>query len=388
MKTLIFTKAFGLAAPLCLALAAPALSETTVVLRTSDNVGGAGTDSNVYVKFFGPEGSSKRYRLQNKLDGDILEAGDYDMFTISDEIGAGVTRIELESDGRYPGSDWHLAEIKTFTSDMPGMTGVASTLYVGGAKQSANIKEQVVTSTFSYDNWITGDEEMAGTSAGIVKKGIELQREEPLATLKGPGKSAATKIFMVMWADGMDGAQSVPVSLSHTFTRSDSMKLTTGTTNAIKTGAEIGVRWGQGQHGKGVSVEGKLSAEYAWAKSKVSDHTWSTTSATTADDKFAATAGTFEFRILESTGTVTTKPYKSMMGNGSFSVSYLDTAANFYPRGVTFTRDRVEDAKWNQSVAKPLALSQGEAEYNAKVARLKTFGALSKPISYAEALKR
>ena len=146
-----------------------ASAETMVFIRTSDNVSGAGTASNVYIKLHGPSGVTNRVRLQDELDGNILEKGDVEILVFSENIGPVVTKIELESDGRYAGSDWHLHEITTTTGSMNDIVLAVNPLTAG----TPGLQDRLVHSTFSYDDWITGKETYPGESAGRTKRGIE-----------------------------------------------------------------------------------------------------------------------------------------------------------------------------------------------------------------------
>ena len=213
-------------------------------------------------------------------------------------------------------------------------------------------------------------------------------RNEPIAAVAGLAESVNTKIYAVMKSDGLDGNNPAEVSMTRSFTRSETMSLSTSTTNAVKTGFKAGGSYSKRLASGGkVRFSGSVSAGYDWAKSKVEEKSWTTTSVTTTEDKFAAAPGTFEFRILESNGYMTVQPYKSLLSKENFVVSYLDDASSFDARAVTFVAGELADDKWNRSVAQPLAIARGEADYNDQVRRLKQFDVLSNPMSYAQAIQ-
>jgi hypothetical protein len=173
-----------------------AQADTLVQVRTSDNVSGAGTDSNIYLKIFGSDGESKRYRLQDLTEeSNILESNrPLDFFLIPDEIGSAVTKIIIESDGSYPGSDWHLDSIETYTIKgrdfSTQVLGLLPQFYQSGIK-----------STFRHEGWITGDETISASASGTRKLGIELFREEPVATKEGSPELLETDIYLSLAED-------------------------------------------------------------------------------------------------------------------------------------------------------------------------------------------
>lgn len=371
------------ALPLLAASVAPALSSTHVEIYTTDNRAGSGTDSNVWLKIFGPKGETRRIRLQDSLSGDILEGGDVDMLFLGDDIGPAATKVEIESDGRYPGSDWHLEKIITYT----GPPQEVSWMTIPSLRSVALASGKVITSTFVYDDWIKGGESFAGETAGRSKPGVQLTRKESVAKADGSGEDVATKVYVIMMSDGLHGGSPVAVSTVHEIKRSESMAISDKTANAVKAGVKAGVSYSnKTATGGKVRVSASVSVAYEWAKEQSTERTWSTENSTTTEDKFAAKPGEFEFRILESNGTVTIQNYKSLLSNENFVVSYLRDASSFSPRGVTFPSGVLADDKWNLSVAQPLAVARGEAEYNSMVSRFKKFGILKSPMSYAAAM--
>lgn len=179
------------------ATVAPVLADTYVEIHTTENRSGSGTDSNVWIKIFGPKGETKRIRLQDSLTGDILEGGDVDTLYLGDDIGAAATKVEIESDGRYPGSDWHLEKVVTYTGPSEDMV-----LFINPILHSSVVsKGTIVTSTFVYDDWIKGGETFSGDTPGRTKPGIQLTRKEAVAKADGSGEDVAAKIYVVMMSD-------------------------------------------------------------------------------------------------------------------------------------------------------------------------------------------
>ncbi|MEM6311186.1 MAG: hypothetical protein AAF754_14165 [Pseudomonadota bacterium] len=382
----------------CTGLVGAASADTAIAIKTSAIRSGAGTDSNIFMTIYGANGYVKTLRLQDELSGNILEKGDVDTLYLQDDFGAGVTKITVESDGRYSGSDWFLDEIKAFTDFVDEENGIkqppisyastASTLYSISAALPKNVSDGVVVSTFPYFNWITGDEESQTAVAGKSAKGVELVRAEPVFDLIGGKDTVPVNVYYVLSADGLDGKQSTIVDLKQTFTRADTLRMSSGTSNRIQAGAEVGVKYQQGKTGRGWTVEGKLSTEYEWVKKNLKEQSWVTTNLSETKDSFFAAPDTYEFRILRSAGQVSNQSYRALMTKQSFTARYLENANEFKVRSVTFTEGELADDVWNRSVAKPLAVSAGQLEYENVVGRLKSFGILKSPLTFEAAQKR
>ncbi|MBE9174345.1 hypothetical protein IQ225_01605 [Synechocystis salina LEGE 06155] len=365
-----------------------AQADTLVKVTTSSNVGGAGTDSNIYIKLFGTEGDSKRYRLQDlTIKSNILEGDDddhIDYFLIPDEIGSAVTKIIIESDGKYPGSDWHLDSITTYTIDGANFEashgGILST--VGPVGLLPMFIVPGIKSTFEYEGWITGDETFAEPT-GRSRTGVELMREEPVATKQGSPELVETDIYVVVLADALDSQKPESGGEVSKITRRQSLIITDTSSNRVAVGAEATVGYTQGEVGYNASLS--LSAEYEYVKENTKDQEFETTVESEADRTVEADPGSIQFKILSSTGRITKQPYKSTVSNNNFVALYIDSANIFDTKGVTFTKNNPDDEAWNRSVAKAIAISRGKQGYNKIVQRLKGFGILKNPLSYEQA---
>jgi hypothetical protein len=72
----------------------PAMAYTLIAVQTSDNVGGAGTDSDIYVKLYGNDGETTRLRLQ-----DIRPDGNNALVSVAEDITAesGTIQFRIQS---------------------------------------------------------------------------------------------------------------------------------------------------------------------------------------------------------------------------------------------------------------------------------------------------
>lgn len=369
----------------------PAKADTTwVFVQTSDNVTGAGTDSNVYITLLGTKGQTRRLRLQDLMSGDILEKGDVDFFIVNDDIGTAVTKILLESQGDYAGSDWHLERIVTYTFDPKNPTAAAMVAVIGPTLAAhATIPSAVaangIVSTFSYADWITGEETYSDAASQTPRDGVELTRAEPAATPDGSPKLEETNIFVVYYADALDSAKSVPLSWKQTVTRSDSLTLSEESSNRAQVGLEANYGYTPPDTG-GQHYDITLSAEYEYIRGNTKEQTFGTERTSETADEVAAEPGTLEFRILTTTGRVTQQSYQSTLSGKSFAAYYIADADLFRPRGVTFEKGVLADDRWDRSVARPVAASLGCLAYDSLVKRLKKFGSLNKPLSCKDAM--
>lgn len=357
-----------------------AQADTLVMVRTSDNVSGAGTDSNVYLKIFGPNGESKRHRLQDLSSKSELFSTDnpLDVFLIPDEVGPAVTKVIIESDGRYPGSDWHLDSIETYTVENRDFN--ANILPIALLPQFAL---SGIKSTFRHEGWITGDENLPADSSGNRKLGIELLREEPVVTKAGSPELIETDIYSVGWSDALDSSTEAKRVEISTITRQNSLILTDLSSNRAAVGAEATVGYSQGEAGYNASLT--LAAEYEYIKENTREQSFSSEASTETDNSFGAQPNTIQFRIASSTGRVTKQKYKSIVAEDSFLALYLENANPFDIREATFTKGELGDEEWNRSVGKAVAISRGKREYNNVVRRLKSFNILKNPLSFEQA---
>jgi hypothetical protein len=132
--------------------------KTSLIVLTSGNVEGAGTDSNIYVKLYGPDGVSQRLRLQDFANAsgpaDILEKGAREIYNLGVDVGPVVTRIQIESDGKHPGSDWHLDRIFALTTnaDKPGAQAVTAPFLLLAGTVPKITDGSAIISTFIYEN--------------------------------------------------------------------------------------------------------------------------------------------------------------------------------------------------------------------------------------------
>src|SRR5262249_51972861 len=144
-----------------------------------------------YIKLVGTKGESKRLRLQDYLSGNILENGAWDSFVVPDNIGA-ITKIYIESQGDYSGSDWHLDYIRccSYDGSVAQAEGAAKlfastgqitpditmgNLVVGKLPPAVMNNGKFVISTFQYENWIKGGETIAEEQG---RAGVKLLRQE------------------------------------------------------------------------------------------------------------------------------------------------------------------------------------------------------------------
>ncbi|MBE9029760.1 hypothetical protein IQ266_08475 [filamentous cyanobacterium LEGE 11480] len=81
-------------------------------IKTSDRAG-AGTDSNIYLTLDGTKGRIGPFKANSKISGNAFERNDREGFTLRNQKNIGrIKRIQVYSDGRWAGSNWHLSYIK------------------------------------------------------------------------------------------------------------------------------------------------------------------------------------------------------------------------------------------------------------------------------------
>lgn len=382
---------FAAAIAACAAL--PASASTILVVQTSDNVGGAGTDSNIYVRLFDGNGQSRRLRLQDLggASGNILEAGDTDILTIQDDgIDTAPLRLQLESDGLYSGAAWHLDRVFAVTYDETDQLAAAnalivpSLLMVDAFDRATFAANGVHVSTFVYEDWIEGGETYM--AEGVMQDGVMLVRQEPLVQPSGPVETVDTTIYVVYYADALDSATPVERAWETSISRNRSFAVSSEESQEGRFGASITAGYSPSDSVGGGYAEATISAEYAFLTSDANEQTWGTETSVETDDTFEAEPGTLQFRILETRGVVAQQVYDSLIQDETFRGLYIQEASPFVPRGVTFVDGQNGDTQWNRSVARAFAIANGEAGYDLMVERLRTFGILSQPQSYAQAI--
>jgi hypothetical protein len=376
---------------------------TDLVVWTSSNVGGSGTDSNIYVKLLGTDGSSTRVRLQDFRDGNILENGAKEYYGIGAEVGTAALAIEVESDGLYSGSDWHLDRIYAITYDKdlfteqviamtmamaqrkafvaPNMTIVQSALTADG-RAPANIYG-VTVSTFTWENWVNGDE--IRQEAGIQKKGIVLSRKEPPVIAVGTGEQRPMPVYVVYRADALDSGSPATRTLDTTITTTETLTLSSETSNEAAFGLSVTAGYAAGEDG-GWEGSATLSAEYKYVASTIEEKSFETGTETSTSDTFSAEPGTIQFRILSATGVVNEQTYRSLLQDRTFKGLYVRNVSPFQPTEATFEKGTPGEDKWVRTVAGPYAVAVGKLAYDSTVSRLRTFGILAWAPSYDEAL--
>jgi hypothetical protein len=378
----------ALAVSSCL-FASTALADTFLIVRTSGNVGGSGTDSNIYVRVSDADSTSKRLRLQDLSDSsDILENGAVEVFTIKDaDLTTAILSVEVESDGQYPGADWHLESITAITAD-PANTSALSLAPLALTQILMGTYTTpfpgVLTSTFRHEDWIKGDTTHMANNE--LKPGVLLVRAEPVAQAQGAVETVNTTLYVVYSADALDSDQAVERAWETTISRTESLTLTDEQTDQATVGIEASVGYAASGDTGGVESSLTLSAEYQFVKAKTTEKVWGTEVSNATNDTFEAEAGTIQFRVLTTPGVIAKQSYISLIQDKTFVGRYVQEASPFVPTGVTFTKDKADDDKWNRSLARAFAVTQGKGGYDQMVSRLKQFGILSAPMTYEQAV--
>jgi hypothetical protein len=239
-----------------------------MVVQTRCNVGGAGTDSNIYVGLFDGSGQRRRLRLQALpgAAGDMPESGDFDILTIADDdIETAPLRIPIESDGAYSGSDWHLDHIHTFTYDADDVTAfrlatVAATKMQFGEPDLENLASNgVYVSTFLYEAWIEGDETFMAENT--MQGCVSLSRREQVVTTAGSPEEIDTTIYVVYSADVLDSASPVERAWSTTISRNRSFSVSNEESQEGSFGASVTVGWAPPEAGGAAYGETTVSVE-------------------------------------------------------------------------------------------------------------------------------
>lgn len=363
--------------------------ETNIVVWTTGNVEGAGTDSNVYVKLIGTEGTSRRFRLQDFTNGttgnDILEKGDRGLYYLRAKVGSAVLGVELESDGKHPGSDWHLDRIFTVSSEPDGKGNIAAFDLIKG--RAPEIVGGTIVSTFIWEGWVTGEETFQEAQTGAQKRGIFLKRQEPVVKAVGAEKTQTMPIYVVYTADALDSDSPVPRVWDTTTTRSESLTLSDETSNSFGFGAEASFGYAAGDQG-GAYGGITLSAEYSHLIAQMKSTEHATTSEVGTSDTFTAAPRTIQFRINSATGTVAQQTYRSLLQDKTFSGLYVRDSSPFVPAEVTLRSGVASDDVWNSSVAHAYAVAVGPVGYQSMVSRLKRANILVDPLPFEQALGR
>jgi hypothetical protein len=272
-------------------------ADTRVFLRTTDNVSGAGTDSNIWMRLHGSNGKqSKRLRLQDVIvwheqwqsNGvplgvidDILEGGVTGYFDVSTDLGQAITKIDIESDGRYPGSDWHLDRVISFTESgdnkistwgIPLMMSVAVSGEVDGYTSLGGI------STFVWEDWIKGDEEKLTGTDGRKARGIEIVRKEPMTKKNGKGETVAAVIQIVYVANALGSTSKATNSFKYTTTRHESLRQVDNSSTSIKIGAAVSYGYQPASASGGNKWEASLSSEFQHVSGNINEQVFGTDS--------------------------------------------------------------------------------------------------------------
>lgn len=364
----------------------PAKAGTAVAIHTSDNVGGSGTDSNIYLKLIGSKGESKRLRLQDYLSGNILEKGAMDVFCVPDDLGP-IAKIYLESQGDYAGAAWHLDYVRCVSYDgsvnmadtlakMFASTGQISTASILGKiqiPQSLIDSGKFVMSTFKWENWINGDETIAEEQG---RKGIRLLRAEaPVVELET--KSEPAKIFIVYTADALKSGKEVTRAWKSTISATDTLDVSDNVSNRAQIGANVEYGYSPAEATGGSSVRVGLSAEYEYLKEKMQTKGYSKTAQEERDETFSADPGTLEVRILSGFGTVQSGKYRSALSGDTFTATYANASNLSSPAQYTFTERKLDNDKWNLYVARPYLEALGPTAYNDLTSKMKDVGILT-----------
>lgn len=363
--------------------------KTSLIVLTSGNVEGAGTDSNIYVKLYGPDGVSQRLRLQDFANAsgpaDILEKGAREIYNLGVDVGPVVTRIQIESDGKHPGSDWHLDRIFAFTTnaDKPGAQAVTAPFLLLAGTVPKITDGSAIISTFIYENWLKGDETHENVlDATKHDAGILLARKEPTVRETGSKIEQPMSVVVISAADALGSKDKVDRTWDMTITTSNSLTLSEGTSNSVGLGAEMSFAYEAG----GGSASATLSAEYQYLKESLQETGSSSETSVTTSDTFTAAPGTIQFRIGRAEGTVAVQTYESLLQDKTFTGRYVQNASKFNPSEITLTAGTPEDDKWNLDVAPEYAAAVGKGGYDRMVKLLKRYNAVTNPVTYEQAM--
>lgn len=354
-----------------------------ISVRTTDDISGAGTDSNITVQLFGTKGTSKTIRLNGRLSGDAFEEGDTDTVTVSDlgDLGA-IVKLNIASDGSYSGSDWHLQDVTVTRLDDATLKKVGANPIGFATIISQGIKDgTVLQSTFQKNGWVTGDETVDGS-----RPGIDLARVEPAAVDAGGAASSPARIYIVYYADALDSNSKVDRPWNSKITLTKSLTLQDTTSNRVQIGAYVEYSYSPPSESGGSGGKAGLTAEYEHVKSSLKANSTIEEQTVERSETFSAAPKTLEFRVLVGSGTVATRSYRSTLTGQKFTATLASSDADLNPRQVTFTAGKVEDDKWNRSIARPFCLAKGTANYDMMVKRLVEMGCLKNPMSAQKAL--
>lgn len=152
-----------------------------MITFTTGEGAGAGTDSNIFITLRGATKSETiRVSVKVKQDkaGGAFEAGDVDYFVWDGDVGH-LEGVVVESDGRYPGSDWKLAAVHVIRLDSAetgqqllqtiGNRGLRTRGYTQAydkLKAEGKLVEEV---NLQYNDWVTEDEPAVWTRPGLIK---------------------------------------------------------------------------------------------------------------------------------------------------------------------------------------------------------------------------
>ncbi|MEJ6477233.1 MAG: PLAT/LH2 domain-containing protein [Octadecabacter sp.] len=374
----------------------PAMAYTLIAVQTSDNVGGAGTDSNIYVKLYGNDGETTRLRLQDiGPDGNILEKGDFDIFGTDQDIGTAVVRMTLESDGLYSGSDWHLDRIWTITYDPTAFAGgalvamnanvIASFLSAGIAIPDS-LLSGIGISSFTYEDWITSEATEVYTSddGQTPRPGVMLYRREAIADPLGEPQIIEVPVVVLDYANALVSGTPETKNWELSVTRSDSVTVTDETSQELSLGFSATAGYAAPDTGGGYG-EVTLSAEYAYLRANVTERSRGTETVISVAEDITAEPGTIQFRIQSGVSLVSQQAFQSLLQDRTFTGYYVREAPTLSPTGVTFTKGVLEDDKWNGTVAGPFATTRTQGEYDQMVALLRSHAIVSVPLSYTAA---
>lgn len=369
-----------------IAFSCAAFAQTFLVVRTSDNVSGAGTDSNIYVRLSDSDSTSRRLRLQDlQPSGNLLESGAVEVFEVKDAgLDTAILTIQVESDGLYSGADWHLDSMTAITFDPSNVEALATwPLVLAQVMQNtydaAKPQKGVLVSSFRFEDWVKGDS--THMAENKMQPGVLLTRKEPIVKAVGKAESIPTMLYVLYSADALDSDQPVERAWETTISRTESLTFSDEKTDQGTFGLEATAGYAAGDAG-GFEASATLKAEYQFVIGSTKEQVWGSEVATATNDTFEAVAGTIQFRILSTSGIVAQQSYVSLIQDQTFLGRYVQEASPFVPTGVTFVKGNLEDEKWNRSLARAVAVTRGKAGYDELVRRLKLFGILSEPISY------
>lgn len=373
-----------------IAFSTAAMADTVLVVRTSGNVAGAGTDSNIYVRLSDSDNTSRRLRLQDlQPSGNLLESGAVEAFQIKDPgLDTAILSIQVESDGQYSGADWHLESMTAISFDPANIEALATWPIVmmqvtQNTYDAAKPQKGVLVSSFLFEDWVKGDSTYMAENK--MQPGVLLTRKEPIVKAVGKAESVPTTLYVLYSADALDSDQPVERAWETTISRTESLTFSDEKTDQGTFGIEATAGYAAGDGG-GFEASATLKAEYQFVIGSTKEQVWGSEVSTATNDTFEAEAGTIQFRILSTSGIVAQQSYVSLIQDQTFLGRYVQEASPFVPTGVTFVKEKLEDEKWNRSLARAVAVTRGKAGYDELVKRLKLFGILSAPLSYDVAL--